>query len=252
MQSIEKINLTKLKKCNQVWEDMTPSEKGRICSKCQNTIIDFRNQTDREVAETHTFTTGKVCGLYKKEQLQLKTTHQKRQSFKSIYIGLIGIFSSISLTGLAKGNMTPIEQVEPDYEKQTSTVQKTKNIPSPVTDTIVISGFLTDEAGGKLIAASVHIKDTKIGTNSDINGFYRLNISKALKKDSKITLVVSYLGYVPLEIIIKKKDILNNRKTLDLTLLEGEEVIAFYIVEKQPWYKRVWGRIKRIFTKKKK
>jgi hypothetical protein len=252
MQSIEKINLTNLKKCNQVWEDMTPSEKGRICSKCQNTIIDFRNQTDREVAETHAFATGKVCGLYKKEQIQPKTAHQKRRNFKSIYIGLIGIFSSISLIGQAKGNLIKVEQIEPDYENQPSTTQKIESHQSPIIDSIIVSGLLTDESGAALIFATIHIKDTEIGTSSDINGFYNLNISKAINDFNKITLVVSYVGYLKQEIIITKKDLLKKKNTLNITLLEDERVSVFYVVEKQPWYKRAWGRIKRVFTKKKK
>ncbi|WP_127844574.1 hypothetical protein [Psychroflexus aestuariivivens] len=62
MNSVTKINLSNLKSCNQVWTDMRENERGRLCQKCQNTVIDFRNKSDSEVAEIHLFTEGKVCG----------------------------------------------------------------------------------------------------------------------------------------------------------------------------------------------
>ena len=77
MNRVTKINLSNLKKCNQVWADMPENEKGKLCLKCSNTIIDFRKMTDSEIAETHLFSEEKVCGLYTKEQLAKPKKEEK-------------------------------------------------------------------------------------------------------------------------------------------------------------------------------
>ncbi len=249
MQSVEKVNLTNLKKCSQVWEEMTPNDKGRICGKCKNTIIDFRNLTDKEVAEIHVFTEGRVCGVYNKEQFELKLPKRKRNRLKSIYIGLIGMLFSPSLIGQENGNPVKTEQTEIDYDKvkqEARAVSKSQEIKK---DSIVISGRLTDEAGEKLIYANVHIKGTRIGTTSDSNGFYHLNITEQIDSVDQIALVFSYTGYTTEERIIEKGKIKEQRE-LNVTFLYEAQLINFGVVTRRPFHKRVWYGIKNIFRRK--
>ncbi|NJM80713.1 MAG: hypothetical protein HC854_15890 [Flavobacterium sp.] len=97
MNNIAKINLSNIKKCDQYWENMPENKKGRFCLKCNNTIIDFRKSTDAEIDQTHAFSEHKVCGLYRKEQLEFSSKSiekRKRTSWKTIYIE---VFSFLSL-----------------------------------------------------------------------------------------------------------------------------------------------------------
>ncbi len=250
MQSIERINLTNLKKCNQFWDEMTPNERGRVCEKCQNTIIDFRNLTDKEVAEIHVFSKGKVCGLYNKEQLELKKPVKKKKRFTSIYIGLLGILSSVNAEGKEKTAPVKVEQVEPDYTNQNpkrTNVNFNNNI---VKDSILITGRLTDEDGEELIYATVHIKGTTIGTSSDFYGQYSLNVTKQMEKENEITLVYVYTGYETQEVTIKKSDILDNKKVINVVFSYGR-LTGFVVEKKRPLHKRIWSGIRNIFRKKK-
>lgn len=54
---------------------------------------------------------------------------------------------------------------------------------------ITVTGTVQDEAGDPLIGATVQQKGTNVGTATDIDGNFSLNVSK------NATLVVSYVGY---------------------------------------------------------
>ena len=65
-----KINLSRLKKCDQVWDEMEETDCGRLCQQCNKTIIDFRPLSDEEVARIHMFKTEAVCGVYRPDQFK--------------------------------------------------------------------------------------------------------------------------------------------------------------------------------------
>ena len=56
--------------CHEDWEKMTHAEKGRFCSSCQKTVIDFSNMSDREIALFFKKPSiGSVCGRFLEDQL---------------------------------------------------------------------------------------------------------------------------------------------------------------------------------------
>ena len=84
-----------------------------------------------------------------------------------------------------------------------------------------VSGIVTDQKGEPIIGASLLIKGTKIGTITDVNG----NFSLEVKDQSK--LIVSYIGYSSLEIEIgKQKNIVVNLKE-NLKQLDEVVVIGY-------------------------
>lgn len=252
MNRVTKINLSNLKKCNQVWNDMPENEKGRLCLKCSNTIIDFRKMTDSEIAETHLFSEQKVCGLYKKEQLakpKQKEKNIKINNWNSFYFGL---FSFLSFSSYSQEKTEPIktEQTEKKYDSISNEVIKNKpERQSIVKDSIIISGRLTDENNEPLPGGNVIIKGTKIGASSDFDGLYRLSIKKELDSLKKLTLIYSYIGYKTTERIIET-DI--NERVINIEFkYDPNSITEFIVTYKAPFHKRVWYRIKNIFRKKK-
>lgn len=247
MQRIEKINLSNLKKCNQIWDDMTPTKKGRICQKCEHTIIDFRDFSDREMAETHTFTKGKVCGLYHPHQLQSVTPENvKKKHFKTFYLAALGLISTATALQ-AENNTVKIVQTSVDFtQNPTEQQQTTENEPKK--DSLIITGILTEEAiGDVIIGGTVHIKGTKIGTSSNVDGRYFLDITEQIKTLDEITLVYSYLGHETVEIVIDKANLqANSLKKINVVFKPNLEAIAFY-VSRPPLHKRIWYKIKGVF-----
>ena len=90
MEKFYKISIPK--PCHEDWNRMTVSEKGRFCSSCAKTVIDFTKMSSIQI---HDFLDKnqdqKICGHFKKTQLDtihlsipiqiIKTKHSFRTSF---------------------------------------------------------------------------------------------------------------------------------------------------------------------------
>jgi len=79
---MNKINLTGLKKCDQLWDEMMPNECGRLCQKCNKTIIDFRKLSDEEMTKIHLFKTEPICGIYRSDQLEYPVSNSRKLAFR--------------------------------------------------------------------------------------------------------------------------------------------------------------------------
>jgi hypothetical protein len=66
---MKKINLSIPKPCHEDWGAMTPSDKGRFCGSCQETVIDFTTMSDRQLAEFFKKPPSSVCGHVYDDQL---------------------------------------------------------------------------------------------------------------------------------------------------------------------------------------
>jgi hypothetical protein len=66
---MKKINLSIPKPCHENWEAMTASEKGKFCSSCQKTVVDFTEMSDRQIAEFFKKPPSSVCGRIYNDQL---------------------------------------------------------------------------------------------------------------------------------------------------------------------------------------
>lgn len=251
---MNKINLEKLKKCDQVWEDMTPNEQGRICTKCQNTIIDFRALTDKEVAEIHMFSEGRVCGLYRKDQLQIKPPKKRYSRFASEIVAILGMLTTVDLSGQSTFNNAPVELHESPHSDVSLIKRKQSSDNDLKEEDKSIYGRMKDENGEPLIGATVLIKGTRKGTVSNINGYYRLEIGDHLSDTNHLVLIYSYTGFETQEFVIYSGAVANQERIkVDISFEEAaESLTSFSIVgtRKRGIHRRVWWHIKNIFTKK--
>lgn len=57
--------LTIPKPCNENWNKMTPDEKGRFCSSCSKTVVDFTKKSTKEIQDYLIEKNGqRVCGHF--------------------------------------------------------------------------------------------------------------------------------------------------------------------------------------------
>lgn len=61
--------LTVAQPCHESWEGMTPEEKGRFCSACKKTVVDFSAMSDRQLADYFSGSRGRLCGRFHTDQL---------------------------------------------------------------------------------------------------------------------------------------------------------------------------------------
>ncbi|MFR9537709.1 MAG: TonB-dependent receptor [Rikenellaceae bacterium] len=81
-----------------------------------------------------------------------------------------------------------------------------------------LTGTVVDPQGEPIVGAAVEIKDTQLGTLTDVDGTYSIRVAP------NQTLIVSYMGYVTQEVAV------NNRTKLDIVLEEDSQAIDDVVV----------------------
>jgi TonB-dependent SusC/RagA subfamily outer membrane receptor len=98
-----------------------------------------------------------------------------------------------------------------------------KSSPTVVADSstrsIQINGTVIDKENEPLIGVSIAVKGTPLGTVTDINGHFFLNVPK-----KEATLAVSYVGFIPQEIVVGDK--INFPITLQEDVAALDEVVV--------------------------
>ncbi|QJW89266.1 SusC/RagA family TonB-linked outer membrane protein [Spirosoma taeanense] len=82
-----------------------------------------------------------------------------------------------------------------------------------------VTGKVSDEKGNELAGATVTIKGTNKGTNTDANGNFRISVP-----DGSAVLVFSYIGYARQEVTV------GNQSVFNIKLLPGESALNEVVV----------------------
>lgn len=99
-----------------------------------------------------------------------------------------------------------------------STTKKEPIITSVNQSEKKVSGLVKDANGDPVIGANIAIKGTSMGTITDIDGRFTLNTPE------KASLIVSYIGYLPQEIVV------GNQSNLTITLKEDTQNLDEVVV----------------------
>ncbi|WP_461139436.1 SusC/RagA family TonB-linked outer membrane protein [Spirosoma pomorum] len=110
------------------------------------------------------------------------------------------------------------------------TIRATSFSPVAVAPAVItVVGKVTDEKGGALPGASVALKGTSIGTNTDANGGYTIRIPDGTKDP---VLIFSYIGYQLQEVAIGNQTTVNVQLQGDSKSL-NEVVVVGYGTQKR-------------------
>lgn len=90
-----------------------------------------------------------------------------------------------------------------------------------------VVGVVTDETGEPVIGATVRVKNENVGTITDINGSYSVDVAK------NGTLLFSSIGYESQEIAVQSRTTINVSMSTDSHLLEETVVIGYGSVKKR-------------------
>jgi hypothetical protein len=224
----KKIQLTIPEPCQENWDKMTPVDKGRFCGSCQKQVVDFSNMSDREVA--HFFkkpSTGSVCGRFMQDQLNRDIEIPKKRLPWVKYFFQITLPAFLfSYRAKAQGSVVLFKAQKCDVpiivRGQVLAEEKKEN----PTDTIMVSGKITDVNGTPLPYASVVIKGTKEGVVANEKGIFTI---KPGTKWEKITLVFSYVGYSVVEVKVENKNPFANVALEPVVM--GEMIVGLIITK---------------------
>lgn len=247
-----KYNLSHLKSCDQVWEDMQPCEGGRFCASCKNVIYDLRGLSDLEIAYMHIKNGGKMCGVYDHERLHPKTPRVRPANRKIWAAGLFGWLSAASLKAQAIPTATSTLMI--DYQvyrsSETFDLQKNETIENTVSDSVkIIKGMIKDHTGDVVIGAAVFIENTNKGVISDVDGRYSLNVTEEFEKSDTITLIFQYVGYSIEKRSVQRSDfIAGHEAELNLEFPYTVQITDFYVISRK---RGLWYKLKQLFRKNK-
>ena len=114
-----------------------------------------------------------------------------------------------------------------DFKRINDTISITGRKKPEKTETasydFIINGKVTDENGAPLPGANVIVKGTSIGTNTDMDGNYALEVP-----DDATVLLFSYIGYVSEEVEIAGRSVIDMALLPDVTSLEEITVSTGY------------------------
>jgi hypothetical protein len=179
------------KPCHENWQEMTPSQKGRFCASCQKEVIDFTQLSPLEIARK-TKSSKNLCGRFTQSQLQQEyvVASQNKLSRLGIALGLGSIIA------IAQPSFAQEEQTDKiNIYQENDHLQEETTLRTKTSDSISISGTVTDEEGLPLPGVTVIQQNTQNGIQTDFNGNFSIEISKDDFKNDLI-LEFSYFGFV--------------------------------------------------------
>ncbi|MCZ4409120.1 carboxypeptidase-like regulatory domain-containing protein [Cryomorphaceae bacterium 1068] len=250
MHEVDKVNLSNLRPCDQHWSDMKRVGEKRLCQKCEKHITDFRKLSSREIALAHAKSETAVCGLYSPDQLGNGSSRTAKRSLIPIasFASLLSLLSPSVIQGQSVEIKTPVEQTP---EVSGNELKETEASTVPTTsqqDSIIISGkatYFSDQGDGEPIPfATIMVKGTEIGTTTDFDGNYALDISEVSDSLAEITLVFNYIGTTRQEMLVPNRAMTN----VNFDAVTEDNMVAFSVaVVKAPLHKRVWRKMTSVF-----
>ena len=175
MRKPKAIQITLPEPCHEDWDEMTPVERGRFCSRCQKTVIDFTKWTDEALLNFFLKDKNKTCGRFTTFQLDRNITVPPEPPGMlyriAIALGLTSIFTQIPYMANAQHRVS----------KHISATKKSQNankkeLSKPVSG---IKGTIIAQDARYIAGAQISLYDDKgILINivkSDVNGCYTID-----------------------------------------------------------------------------
>lgn len=226
------MHIPKPKACDQDWLEMSQTERGRLCAACNKEIVDFSRYSWSEIASYQSKNNNSVCGMYTDKQLKHWGTEVPSFSLRRPFLTTAAILSLAT----ASVNAQPTDTLD------------------SLRPTIIIQGHINHRTlEGDTFAAigtQISLKNTSMGTYSDVNGNYTIDVSEYADSMEQLTLVFTYLGYKTEEFIVSA--VQDTIIQYNVELIQSKEVTLsiFYVPEPTLRQKINW-KVKKLFSRKK-
>ncbi len=252
MQDLHKVNLSQLRSCDQDWFEMKRVGDKRLCAKCDKHITDFRRMSSHEIAMTHAKSETAVCGLYRPDQLSKANSRAAKSSLIPVasFVSLLSFLSPNQGQGLNTKVETPVEQTPIAPASEAKQEEGASSISPTDRDSVIISGTANVLMENGIIEpvpfATILVKGTEIGTTTDFDGNYSLDISAVPDSLTDITLVFSYIGMTRQEMVVPNRASVN----VNFEAVTEYHLVSYELtVKRPPLHKRVWRWISQPFRK---
>ena len=180
---------------------MLSAQRGNVSLNLQNEeVSQFIRQVEKQTKYTF---------VYRNNVLQPKTKVTCVCKDWPLEKALAHVFSSLGIQYSFNNNTIVLVKGKVENAEQKGT-KTTEGKNTDTTDKKKLSGIVRDESGEPIIGASVLVKGTKVGTVTNAEGEFSLDVP------ASGMLVISYMGFATREVPIK------NNSNLKITLNEDE------------------------------
>lgn len=149
------------KPCHEDWNAMTPSQKGRFCSACSKTVVDFTNLDNTEVQEYLSENKGsRICGRFTSEQLSPEfklivpqsVLYQKRSFHKAFLLALFVTMGTTLFSCKNFNNQTlgEVAVIEDSTSVQKDTIEQAYEVGEVAPDSSVKGKVLPEPPKAKI------------------------------------------------------------------------------------------------------
>lgn len=204
--------------CNQKWNDMLPTDGGRICTGCGKLVVDFRKTSWADIQFTHLNNPTPTCGIYDEKQLNYwgqqipseKSGCSKLIHLSATLLALSQVFPT-DIQAQTKATSTVVEQ------KQTTQINSTTSIPVKRIINGTVVKQLEDSTKRPVIWVSVIVcgKGWKKEVKTDVFGRFSIDITSEFSSiKPKFEITVSHPDYLVQSFTLDKYNLM----PLDITL----------------------------------
>ena len=209
--------------CSEDWNNMTPAEQGRFCSKCAKQVINFEDKSDREIIDFLLQSKTPVCGRIATEKMNRLLVEES--ALRGLRYSLI---ASSLLVLLSTGVYAQ------DYSRKLIAKKTTQKVAIPAEkDSLILQdslpkisnilrGKVVDQATGEALAfANVWVnKDMNLAMNTDFKGEFAIVIDDYNALPDSFLVSVSYIGYEEFKTYLQKDNFPAN-EIMEIKLKEG-------------------------------
>ncbi len=228
MKKIKKIELSFA--CDEDWNKMTPVERGRHCSSCQKSVIDFSAFTDRQIiAFYEESNNASTCGRFRVGQLEKLNENINAPIPKRHTNFLRPILATALLTAACSSEM----------EQGEINVEPLKDNSEQLRDTVFRMGKVAQSEKNK---AKKHIQSTNVGVSP---------IEKdTIKIKEQVLIETNVVHTYPTVTKINE-----TYHTAGIPVIDYDErinelhTVGIVVNKNYPWYKRVGYRIRYLFRR---
>jgi hypothetical protein len=125
------------KPCSEDWNKMTTEEQGRHCQVCCKTVVDFSKQSNEQIIGfLEKNATAKICGRFRKEQLQPHKVVKPFNRYRTFFAALILVFGGMLFSSCSSSNPKH-EQLMGDVAYTPDTLKPQNNSDSAIKKVVI-------------------------------------------------------------------------------------------------------------------
>lgn len=223
------LHITIPEPCHEDWSKMTATQCGAFCNACQKEVVDFSLMSEAEIVDRLSKASGKVCGRITSDKLDRELVRYEPDhawySWKKWAVAagvLLGVREAKAEIELKQS----VQFVIPSVINSIDTISKS--------DSIKVSGRITDKQGNPLTDAAIYITNLKLGAISSDDGWFELKLPRNIN-GKKHEVTIRYIGYNDITVPLNTdKDTIVNIVMTERVPTELEIVVVAGGIRRKP------------------